>query len=283
MTSTPLRQRLCVILVRTQGPVNLGMICRLCGNTGINDLRLVAPQCPVNCAESRMFANHERHRVVDGLATFPDLPAAVADCGLVIGTSGRNREDDFGPPVSLPAVGTLIAQRPAERIAIVLGNEADGLSTAELRCCQAFVHLATPGPYSSYNLAAAAAIILHHLATLDLPEADDEQAMDPAAPRVHIDRLIDYWLGPMERFRYFRRTKRDRWEPHFRDMINRWHLTRHDIDVLFGMLAQLNYHCYGDRGDHLDTALARNPDPEPDLEPSPLGPAGHRGITAHHE
>ncbi len=265
-----LRERLCLILVRTQGPVNLGMICRLCGNTGITDLRLVAPQCPVNCAESRMFANHERQRVVDGLPVFADLPAAIADCGLVIGTSGRNREEDFGAPLPLTQVGQLIARRPAGRIAIVLGNEADGLSTAELRCCQAFIQLATPGHYPSYNLAAAAAIILHHLATLDLPDETDATAPDEAAPRVHVDRLVDYWLGTMERFRYFRRTSRARWEPHFVDMINRWHLTRHDIDVLFGMLAQLNYHCYGDRGDHLETARSRNPDP--DRSP-PLGPA----------
>jgi len=46
-----------VILVRTEGPVNLGLIARNCRNLGINDLRLVAPLCDRNSDDARKFAN----------------------------------------------------------------------------------------------------------------------------------------------------------------------------------------------------------------------------------
>ena len=49
-----------VILVRTQGPINLGMVARICGNLGIEDLRLVSPLCEVNCEDSRKFSTHSK-------------------------------------------------------------------------------------------------------------------------------------------------------------------------------------------------------------------------------
>ena len=44
--------------------------------------------------------------------------------------------------------------------AIVLGNERDGLSEADLAACQGRVTIPTPG-FDSLNVAAAAAILLY--------------------------------------------------------------------------------------------------------------------------
>ncbi len=243
--SAPANQRFCVVLVRTQGPVNLGMICRICANTGLTDLRLVDPQCPTNCADSRKFANHERHRLIEGLPTYTTLTDATADCGLVIGTTARLRDPDHGEPIPLRGLGEMLARRPAKRTALVFGNEADGLSIDELRACQEFITLETPGHYHSYNLANAVAIVTYHAATLAQEPAPARQPA--AAAREHVERLAGYWLDSLERINYFRRTPRDRWEPTFRDMLNRWPLTRHDVDVLFGIFAQVNYHAFGNK------------------------------------
>ncbi|MEK7412704.1 MAG: TrmH family RNA methyltransferase, partial [Planctomycetota bacterium] len=80
-----------VVLVRTQGPINLGMVARICGNFGIDDLRLVAPRCEVNCDDSRKFSTHSRDLLLNA-QVFPTLAAAVADCGMVVGTSARFRD-----------------------------------------------------------------------------------------------------------------------------------------------------------------------------------------------
>src|SRR4051812_36758052 len=45
-----------IVLVRTQGPVNLGMVARLCGNLSITDLRLVSPLCEIDCEDARKFS-----------------------------------------------------------------------------------------------------------------------------------------------------------------------------------------------------------------------------------
>jgi tRNA/rRNA methyltransferase len=234
----------CVILVRTQGPVNLGLVARLCGNLGVTDLRLVTPLCTVNCADGRKFATHSRNLLLDA-PVFPDLGAAVADCGLVIGSSARRRGGDHGDSLSLGEVPALVAQRAPRRWALVFGNEADGLNDDEMLRCQAWLHLDTIGANTSYNLSHAVAIALYHLATANLPRKSRAR---PPADRAQVEHLYHHWLDTLERFRYFRRTARARFAPQLRRLFNRLDLSVHDVQLLWGMLAQFHYHAFGDRG-----------------------------------
>ena len=237
--------RCCVVLVRTQGPVNLGMVARACGNLGISDLRLVAPECEVNCPDTRKFATHSRELILNA-PVYADLASAVADCDLAIGSSARPRDGEYGPSKSVSALPELIAARAARKIALVFGNEADGLSDAELIHCQSWLHLHTHGANSSYNLSHAVAITLYVLGThAALPSSEAA----PPAPRQQVEMLYQYWLGSLERFQYFRRTERDRFAPQLRRLFNRLDLGEHDVQVLWGMLSQFNVFAFGDRGE----------------------------------
>jgi TrmH family RNA methyltransferase len=255
-----------IILVRTQGPINLGMVARVCGNMGVNDLRLVAPIAEVNCEDSRKFSTHSRDLLLSA-RIFPDLASAVADCQLVIGTSARFRDSELGSSLAPHEVPALLTVRPAERWALVFGNEADGLDTRELRCCQAWVHLETFGDNSSYNLANAVAITTYVIATAGIPPVRGEN--EPGAPREAVSALYDYWLATLDRIRYFRRADVERFRPMLTRMLSRWHLTMTDVQALRGMLAQVNYHAFGRRFDRLDLEATEPKEPEP--EP-PAGP-----------
>jgi tRNA/rRNA methyltransferase len=233
-----------VVLVRTQGPVNLGMVARLCGNLGIEDLRLVAPQCEINCPETRMFSTHSKELILNA-PVFPDLPSALVGCPLAIGTSARNRDDEYGESLSLSQVPAFVARRHATAYALVFGNEADGLTDEELIHCQGWMHLDTFGPNTSYNLSHAVAITLYNLATVGAPTALVEE---PAANRDAVMHLFQYWLSTLERFQYFRRTDRERFAPQLQRLFNRLDLSEHDVQVLRGMLAQFHHFTFGDRG-----------------------------------
>jgi TrmH family RNA methyltransferase len=286
--ASPLLSSACVVLVRTQGPINLGMIARLCGNLGITDLRLVAPLCEVNCPESRKFSTHSRELMLHA-PVFPTLELAVADCGLVIGSSARLRDHELGAGLTPQEVPGLLSQRPVSRFAVVFGNEADGLNDAELRCCQAWIHLETFGDNASYNLANACAITLYLIATAT-PRQPGEQPV--AAVRSHVEDLFRYWHSTLARFQYFRRTDPLRFSPLLRKFIGRLHLSQHDVQVLRGMLAQFNYFTFGDRGEERpaaidaqlaapEQALAREQEPEQqELPAQPQAPAAAAGADA---
>jgi tRNA/rRNA methyltransferase len=262
-----LLDRCCVVLVRTQGPVNLGMVARACGNLGVADLRLVAPECEVNCPDTRKFSTHSRELILNA-PVYAELGAALHDCDLAIGSSARNRDSEYGQGMGLHSVPGLVAERAARKVALVFGNEADGLNDAELILCQAWMHLDTFGPNTSYNLSHAVAITLYGLGS-SAPLAP--AAVEPPAPRQQVDLLYHYWLGSLERFQYFRRTERDRFAPQLRRLFNRLDLGEHEVQVLWGMLSQFNVFAFGDRG-----LLPGSPEPTsspPAITSAPSGPA----------
>jgi tRNA/rRNA methyltransferase len=234
----------CVVLVRTQGPVNLGMIARLCGNLGIMDLRLVTPQCEINSAEVRMFATHSKDFILDA-PIYADLASALHGCSHAIGTSARNRREEAGESLSLTDIPAFKLRRRASRIALVFGNEAHGLSDAEMIQCQGLLHLETFGPNYSYNLSQAVGITLYNLATAIMPPAIPEET---SASRDRVEMLYQFWFASLDRFQYFKKTDRERFAMQLQRFFNRVDLTNYDVQLLWGMLAQFHYFAFGDRG-----------------------------------
>jgi len=234
-----------IVLVRTQGPINLGMVARLCGNLGVGQLRLVTPECAIDCEEARKFSTHGRDLLL-GAPVFTTLEDATADCQLVIGSSSRFRDGDLGSGLRPHEVPARVAARGASRYALVFGNEADGLNEAELRACQAWIRLDHWGDHDSYNLANAVGIAAYGVASAaaNAPPVSP----DAAADRVQIEALYRYWLGTLDRFQYFRRTDAERFAPLLRRFIGRQHLTPHDVQLLWGMFTQFHVHAFGDKG-----------------------------------
>jgi len=183
-------------------------------------------------------------------AVFDSVTAATADRQLVVGTTARSRDDQHGAPRSPAQCVVLARERGAARIALVFGNEADGLADDELRACNLHCVLETPGPYPSYNLSHAVAVLGYQWAAHATGEADHPGEV--VASRDDVARLGRYWLGSLERFRYFRRTPLEQWRPQFEAMLNRLPFTDHDLVVVRGMLAQMNYIAFGDKADDMD-------------------------------
>jgi len=236
----------CVVLVRTAGPVNLGMVARLCGNFGITDLRLVAPMTEVDCDDACKFSVNAKPLLL-AAPIFPDIRSAVADCGVVVGTSARLRDGQFGEPLVPAQLPPVLAARPAGRWALVFGNESDGLTEDEMRACQIFVRLRHFGEVFSYNLAHAVGILLYALAE-SAPVAPRPE-LPQGAPRADVDRFYRYWRHTLERFGYFRRTDVDRFAPKLEHLMGRMHLSTYDLQLLWSMFAQFNYHAFGNRSE----------------------------------
>jgi tRNA/rRNA methyltransferase len=230
---------LAVVLVRTAGPVNLGMISRCCANLGISDLRLVDPQCDREHLDARRFANKSQD-LLQSAGMFADLGAALGDRRLVVGTSARPR-DSRARPLTLGQLPAALG--PAG--ALVFGNEAHGLDAGELGQCDALLTLDTPGPYPSYNLSHAVAITLGYLQHARPPEAATEEP--PLATVARRQELETYWLATLQRFDHFRKIGGDKGAAELREMLQGLPLADRDCIRLRGMLAQFNYVAFGDK------------------------------------
>jgi tRNA/rRNA methyltransferase len=86
---TPAEQdRLHVVLVNSRNPLNIGAAARAMSNFGFPRLRVVHPY-PIAFQEAKSAVNAEP--VLAAAEQFEQLPEAIADCTLVIGTTGAQR------------------------------------------------------------------------------------------------------------------------------------------------------------------------------------------------
>ena len=151
-----------VVLVRPEGPRNVGMVLRTATNFGSVDVVLVAPRRPSMLVhpdfEQMSHGAEEAARRVIVVAT---LEEALADCTHAVGFTARPRVHrhfaDWRD--AAPAVAEL-ASSEDECVALVFGNEVEGLAQVETDLCHELVHIRTSGEHNSLNLSMAVGVAL---------------------------------------------------------------------------------------------------------------------------
>ncbi len=168
-----------IVLVATTHPGNIGAAARAMKNMGLGQLVLVTPK--IWPALETLSMAGSALDVIDNTRVVASLQDAIADCQLVIGTSARLRNMPvplLDPPACAAAV---VEQMAAQRIAIVFGREASGLTNEELHMCHYHVHIPVNEEYPAMNLAAAVMVLCYELRKTALAhEAGDKPLVAPA-------------------------------------------------------------------------------------------------------
>lgn len=221
-----------VVLVRPQGPINVGLACRAAANMGAAGVRLVAPgPRALTPTQTRPFACHALD-LLEAIEVYPALPAALEDVDFAVATTRRVRR---GPiqVYSVAEAGEAIVAAP-NAAAVVFGSEADGLSGEEVGCCDAAVALTLPGRQPSLNLSHAVAVVLWSLQQ-HLPQAPP-LGREVAATSSQRRGLLRLWEGALRDTGYFLRTDQARFLAKLRAMCQNLAVTGRDTQLLSGML-----------------------------------------------
>jgi len=148
-----------VVLVDPKFSPNLGAVARAMKNMGLSDLRLVHPRAELNKQAYTMALRAAD--VLDRARFHQELSEAVADCGLVIGTSRRRgiqRRNLLAPRLAAEMLRPVLAA--GEKAAVVFGCEDLGLSNQEVALCHWLVAIHTGTGFESLNLSHAVAVVL---------------------------------------------------------------------------------------------------------------------------
>ena len=150
-----------VVLVHTSHPGNIGAVARAMKNMGLKQLYLVQPkQFP---HERAVWRSASAVDILDNAVVVDTLEEAIADCGLVVGTSARGRRIPWplvNPRVCAEKVHPELSQHP---VALVFGREDRGLTNEELQACHLHVNIPASEDYSSLNLAMAVQVVTYEL------------------------------------------------------------------------------------------------------------------------
>lgn len=229
-----LLERLVVVLVRPEGPLNVGSVARLCGNFGCA-LRLVAPLTDLEVREAVMMA-HPSETLLANAPRFSTLKAALADVALAVATSSKLADAATAPWLSVSRA-RLLLPNAQEKLALVFGNERTGLSVDEAALCPRVVRLPTPGPTESLNLSHSVAVML----TL-FNAAAERGELDFRASKPARDALVKLLSEQLEARGFFKGGARAResFQPRLQELADKMDLSERDLVLLQDVLRVLS-------------------------------------------
>jgi tRNA (cytidine32/uridine32-2'-O)-methyltransferase len=169
-TLAPLIANIRIVLIDTKHPGNIGGTARAMKNMGLTQLVLVNPlEFPADQATWRAGnALDVLHRAT----VVSTLEEAIGDCGLVLGTSARDRSIPWPLHTVREAGEHAIREASAHPVAILFGREDRGLTNDELQRCHAHLHIPANPEYSALNLATAVQVVAYEVRQAAMMQAD---------------------------------------------------------------------------------------------------------------
>jgi tRNA/rRNA methyltransferase len=171
------------ILVTPAHAGNVGASARALKTMGFDSLHLVGAD--IHGEAEAVWRAHGAGELLTQAMTFQTISDATADCDLVVGTTARRRgtgrayHDPAQLREALASKGDCI-----ERVAVLFGCEAHGLSNRELSFCDLLSTVPLAANYPSLNLSQAVMIYAYELSVFNNTQDPCQTAADPGQLRM---------------------------------------------------------------------------------------------------
>jgi tRNA/rRNA methyltransferase len=232
---SPWFDQLRVVLVRPRNPLNIGAAARAMSNFGIQKLRLVTPWEPSYLGARAAVGASE---VLLNAEVCGSVAEAVADCGLVVGTTAVG-ERELQHPLRVLEEGAEEMRRgmSVAPVALLFGSEKFGLANEDLSHCHWLMRIPTRDAHISMNLGQAVAVCLYELVRGGAKPAPVEALA--AAGAAELERITQVLFEALCESGYVASLGEAAAMEKTRRMIRRMNLERDDALVLLGMVRQI--------------------------------------------
>lgn len=231
--------RVRIVLVGARNPLNIGAAARAMSNFGFQRLRLVRPY-EASFREARSAVDAEA--VLQSAEECAELSAAIADCSLVVGTTGGAQRAPREPLHRLEdAASAIRAQiRAGSSVAILFGSEKVGLSNQDLSHCQMLLRIPTLSDHPSMNLGQAVAVVLYELVRrTEANGATVDDAKETPATAADRERMTALWMEALTVSGYTHHGPEPTLEEKVRRLVRRLQLTAPDLHEWLGLLRRI--------------------------------------------
>jgi TrmH family RNA methyltransferase len=252
MLSVEARSRLTVVLVGARNPNNIGAAARAMQDFGFSDLRIVnefaapfeAAQLEARLeAKSAVAAGH----VMQAAQRYEDLPNAIADCSLIVGTTAIGERQMKQPILPLQeAAPTMVALLSSTegRVALLFGSEKTGLTNEQLSHCSLLTTIPLFAPedarHLSMNLGQSVAVCLYELTREGFEGAKALPSLQEApATAEDRERLTQLLLDVLHATDYTRRFPANAAEPVVRQLTQQLGASHREAMTWMGILKQV--------------------------------------------
>jgi|JRYD01.1.fsa_nt_gb TrmH family RNA methyltransferase len=224
-----------IVLVDPAHPGNIGAVARAMKNMGLMELHLVRPRYFPNSEATARASGAED--VLNSARVHEHFEAAIAECGLVVGTSARSRHLSFDLVEPRECAQQIALAARMNDVAVVFGAERMGLTNAELARCNLLVTIPTHPEYSSLNLAMAVQVLAYEIWLQIRPEAPAQPAPEvPLASAQEMIRLYEHIEQVLDYIDFRDRTGGGHLMARIRRLFNRARLDQNEMNILRGIL-----------------------------------------------
>ena len=225
-----------MVLVATRNPLNIGAAARAMANFGFSRLSVVSPY-DVAFREARSAVGAAP--LLQKAEEFATLADAVADCGLVVGTTSVGHRELQHPIRRLEYAARLILRAlPSTGVALVFGSEKFGLSNDDLSHCHWLLRIPTVGQDLSMNLGQAVALCLYEVAR-DPKAAAARPTRIRSATAAETEQVTLRLLEALDKSGYLNPVTNVSTEEKIRRLVRRLEISARDVPVILGMLRQI--------------------------------------------
>jgi TrmH family RNA methyltransferase len=226
-----------IVLVGTSHPGNIGSSARAMKTMGLEELWLVAPEKFPAPEATALAAGADD--VLQHARVVPDVRAAIADCGLVVGTTARGRHLSWRIAEPREAALEIAAAAQASKVAILFGTERAGLSNEDLQLCHTLLTIPTGPAYTSLNLAMAVQVVTYEvcLALRDRGSAVTRgEGPVPLASSAEMEKFYGHLQQVLDEINFRDRTESGHLMARLRRLFHRTVLDQNEVNILRGIL-----------------------------------------------
>ena len=204
-------------------------------NFGFSELRLVNPY-GIAFREARSAVGASD--ILAQAREFKSIAEAVADCGLVIGTTAIGSREVQHPIKRLEEAAEVVREQTCG-VALLFGSEKVGLSNDDLSYCHWLLRIPTAADHRSMNLGQAVAVCLYEIARRS--GAISEPTKEEPATGMELERLTAVLMEALSASGYMTAAATSATEAKTRRLIRRLNLSSPDAELLLGMLRNISH------------------------------------------
>ena len=226
-----------IVLVQTYHPGNIGSAARAMKNMGLSQLWLVNPVDFPSEQASAMAANAED--ILASAHVVSSLTEAINDCGMVVGTSARERT--FNLPSLLPTqcASQMIQESSNYPVALVFGRERMGLHNDEIQQCHYQVNIPANPEYPVLNIAQAIQILSYEVFQQSTTANTVEQWPDVYPLHKEMEYFYQHLQQVLTELQVLRDKHPGNTMERFRRLFRRARLEKREISLLRGVLRNI--------------------------------------------
>ena len=232
-----------IVLVEPSHPGNIGAAARAMMNMDLRQLVLVRPREFPHPEATVRAAGADS--ILAAARTVATLEEAIAECGFIVATTARSRDQNFRVLEAREAAVRIVAEARRAPVAILFGAERTGLQNEHLEAGHVLLRIPASEAYSSLNLAMAVQLVAYEifLARHESGKAvERESTLEtvPLATPPQLQQLYAHLARVLDEIDFKDRTRTGaHLMPRIRRFLQRAELDQNEANILRGILTAI--------------------------------------------